>query len=193
MGNFPIQVLNATVFSFEMNDRKRNNFVWCWLLFRCHRMAYHWHGIWVYCTLGYTHSQPSVNHNTHCIAIFVWTLFLQRIPIVGWLFQQPYIRSQLHQHPFFLLQIVLERQRACLKWQEEQFQQQQQQQSYFSELSCGVFSSQTNHSLAEKVGKEKISERMKYLQDLYQDVTKSQAKLVCLMKSSIMFNLFNGK
>ncbi|KAG4120515.1 hypothetical protein ERO13_D11G147850v2 [Gossypium hirsutum] len=61
---------------------------------------------------------------------------LQRIPIVGWLFEQPYIRS---------------------------------------------------------VGKEKISERMKYLQDLYQDVTKSQAKLVCLMKSSIMFNLFNGK
>ncbi|TYJ09854.1 hypothetical protein E1A91_A11G167900v1 [Gossypium mustelinum] len=102
-------------------------------------------------------------------------------------------QKQLHQHPFFLLQIVLERQRACLKWQEEQFQQQQQQQSYFSELSCGVFSSQTNHSLAEKVGKEKISERMKYLQDLYQDVTKSQAKLVCLMKSSIMFNLFNGK
>ncbi|KAG4195968.1 hypothetical protein ERO13_A06G141233v2 [Gossypium hirsutum] len=63
-------------------------------------------------------------------------VFLQRIPIVGWLFQQPYIRS---------------------------------------------------------VGKEKISERMKYLQDLYQDVTKSQANLVCLMKSSIMFNLFNGK
>ncbi|TYH57707.1 hypothetical protein ES332_D08G108600v1 [Gossypium tomentosum] len=63
-------------------------------------------------------------------------VFLQRIPIVGWLFQQPYIRS---------------------------------------------------------VRREKISERMKYLQDLYQDVTKSQAKLVCLMKSSIMFNLFNGK
>ncbi|TYI45446.1 hypothetical protein E1A91_D13G037000v1 [Gossypium mustelinum] len=40
---------------------------------------------------------------------------------------------------------VLERQRDRLKWQEEQFQQQQQQQSYFSELSCGVFSSQTNH------------------------------------------------
>ncbi|XP_052880702.1 transcription factor HBI1-like isoform X3 [Gossypium arboreum] len=41
---------------------------------------------------------------------------------------------------------VLERQRARLKWQEEQFQQQQQQQqSYFSELSCGAFSSQTNH------------------------------------------------
>ncbi|KAK8264715.1 hypothetical protein V6Z12_D12G128000 [Gossypium hirsutum] len=32
---------------------------------------------------------------------------------------------------------VLERQRARLKWQEEQFQQEQQQQSYFSELSCG--------------------------------------------------------
>ncbi|MFQ6624635.1 hypothetical protein Gotur_004200 [Gossypium turneri] len=31
-----------------------NNFVWCWLLFRCHWMAYHWHGIggiWVYCAL----------------------------------------------------------------------------------------------------------------------------------------------
>ncbi|TYI99706.1 hypothetical protein E1A91_A13G035700v1 [Gossypium mustelinum] len=40
---------------------------------------------------------------------------------------------------------VLERQRARLKWQEEQFQQQQQQQSYFSELSCAAFSSQTNH------------------------------------------------
>nr|KJB79173.1 hypothetical protein B456_013G036400 [Gossypium raimondii] len=39
---------------------------------------------------------------------------------------------------------VLERQRDRLKWQEEQFQQ-QQQQSYFSELSCGAFSSQTNH------------------------------------------------
>ncbi|XP_022747074.1 transcription factor bHLH63-like [Durio zibethinus] len=38
---------------------------------------------------------------------------------------------------------VLERQNACLKWQQEQLQQQQQQeqQSYFSELS-GVFSSQ---------------------------------------------------
>ncbi|GMI88176.1 hypothetical protein HRI_002486900 [Hibiscus trionum] len=39
---------------------------------------------------------------------------------------------------------VLERQRARLKWQEEQFQHQQHQQSYFSELS-GVFSSQTGH------------------------------------------------
>ncbi|KAK8568101.1 hypothetical protein V6N13_106042 [Hibiscus sabdariffa] len=37
---------------------------------------------------------------------------------------------------------VLERQRARLKWQEEQFQQ--QQQSYFSELN-GVFSSQAGH------------------------------------------------
>ncbi|TYG50059.1 hypothetical protein ES288_D10G145600v1 [Gossypium darwinii] len=63
-------------------------------------------------------------------------VFLQRIPIVGWLFQQPYIRSDR---------------------------------------------------------REKISERMKYLQDLYQGITKSQAKLICLMKSSIMFNLFNGK
>ncbi|XP_007042169.2 PREDICTED: transcription factor bHLH63 [Theobroma cacao] len=44
---------------------------------------------------------------------------------------------------------VLERQRARLKWQQEQLQQQQlqqqeQQQSYFSELS-GVFSSQPSH------------------------------------------------
>ncbi|KAE8708365.1 indole-3-acetic acid-induced protein ARG7 [Hibiscus syriacus] len=38
---------------------------------------------------------------------------------------------------------VLERQRARLKWQQEQFQQ-HQQESYFSELS-GVFSSQTGH------------------------------------------------
>ncbi|KAL4303473.1 hypothetical protein GQ457_10G021420 [Hibiscus cannabinus] len=42
---------------------------------------------------------------------------------------------------------VLQRQRARLKWQEEQFQQhqqQQQQQSYFSELD-GVFSTQAGH------------------------------------------------
>ena len=40
---------------------------------------------------------------------------------------------------------VLDRQRARLKWQQEQLQQQQEeQQSYFSELS-GVFSSQTSH------------------------------------------------
>ncbi|XVF01095.1 hypothetical protein REPUB_Repub04eG0058500 [Reevesia pubescens] len=39
---------------------------------------------------------------------------------------------------------VLERQRACLKWQQEQLQQQQTQESYFSELN-GVFSSQTSH------------------------------------------------
>ncbi|XVE66977.1 hypothetical protein DITRI_Ditri08aG0123100 [Diplodiscus trichospermus] len=41
---------------------------------------------------------------------------------------------------------VLERQRARLKWQQQQLQQQlqEEQQSYFSELS-GVFSSQTSH------------------------------------------------
>ncbi|XWS67904.1 hypothetical protein CRYUN_Cryun04dG0044700 [Craigia yunnanensis] len=38
---------------------------------------------------------------------------------------------------------VHDRQRACLKWQQEQLQQ-EQQQSYFSELS-GVFSSQISH------------------------------------------------
>ncbi|PPD85431.1 hypothetical protein GOBAR_DD17635 [Gossypium barbadense] len=79
--------------------------------------------------------QPQYTLHRHfCMDIGFWptlAVFLQRIPIVGWLFQQPYIRSQLNQHPFFLLQVVLERQRACLKWQEEQYLLQCQQLKKF--------------------------------------------------------------
>ncbi|KAI9128112.1 hypothetical protein K1719_001105 [Acacia pycnantha] len=49
-----------------------------------------------------------------------------------------------------------------------------------------------SHSLAERVRREKISERMKYLQSLVPGCNKIAGKeLACSMKSSIMFNLFN--
>lgn len=97
-----------------------NNVVWCWLFLGCHWMAYNrddsW-GLWLCCTFQV--SRMFLLLNVQCLLCFFlfldWVMlvgcspsifhsgfwptlavFLQKIPIVGWLFQQPFVRSVCH-------------------------------------------------------------------------------------------------
>ena len=95
---------------FIFSDCTGNNFFWCWLLVGCHRMAYFGHdfgGIWIHRTLQVCRSLTFmivavifvITHfncywNMFCSGFWpTLAVFLQKIPILGWLFQQPYIRS----------------------------------------------------------------------------------------------------
>jgi hypothetical protein len=101
-------LFTSSVFSFS--DCTGNNFFWCWLLLCCHRMAYFGHdfgGIWIHCTLQvcriltfmivaviFVITHFNCYWNIFCSGFWpTLAVFLQKIPILGWLFQQPYIRS----------------------------------------------------------------------------------------------------
>lgn len=88
-----------------------NYFFWYWVLLSCYRMAYLWHDlgvIWIHCALQVYWIFNFMNLMVFYLIYFVkvsngvffysgfWptlAVFMQKIPILGWLFQQPYVRS----------------------------------------------------------------------------------------------------
>ncbi|KAK6935042.1 Vesicle transport protein, Got1/SFT2-like, partial [Dillenia turbinata] len=64
-----------------------NNILWCWLLPGPNRMAYPWHDLGVI-RVHYPLQDILCSGFWPTLAVF-----LQKIPILGWLFQQPFVRS----------------------------------------------------------------------------------------------------
>lgn len=91
-----------------------NNIIWYWIFFGHHRMAYIRNdigGLWLYCALQVNWALPVlllfcdlINYSPLFISVCFFfcscsgfwptlAVFLQKIPVLGWIFQQPYIRS----------------------------------------------------------------------------------------------------
>lgn len=116
--NYAIPFLFLFPFVGDLIDLSTgDNLIWNWLSLGTHGMGCHRHdlgGLWVYHTLQVHVFLSSIVFSSHvCVSlVFVFleclwflhgslcsgfwptlSVFLQRIPIIGWLFQQPYVTS----------------------------------------------------------------------------------------------------